>query len=183
MAEYAKISSENLPYISKELHILDLAVWITLIIIATYIMIRFAKHKLEINSTFFYADVSNQQYRTLLKIGMLPYYAEIYEFSASSFVESVHLTNGLLPTLNIKWPALKIQNKILKSENLIVFSAKPNPFTTYKLRKILKDEFDLLIFTRNSNSEKFQVINLKGTPWEKIHNRDAIESTSHNSYV
>lgn len=179
IAENAKISMENLPFISQELHLLDLAIWFTLILIAIYIIIRFAKNKLEINSTFLYADFSNQHYRTFIKIGKLPYSSEMYEFTASSFVDSVRITADWLPILNIHWPTLEIQNKILKSKNSIVFSAKLDPLNAYKMKRILHNGFDLLIFTRNSNSTKFQVLSLKGTSWERIQN----SADSQNYYV
>ena len=46
--------------------------------------------------------------------------------------------------------------------------AKLNYYDAYKLRKILKNDFNLLIFMRDSTATKFQLLALEGSQWQRI---------------
>ena len=131
-------------------------------------MVRFAKKKLDMNSTLLYADISNEKHRVFVRIAKLYYGIEQYRFASTTFVENVQVTGFLCPKLKITWFALSIYNKVLQLARNIPLTARLNYYDAYKLRKILKSEFNLLIFTRESTSTNFQLLPLEETRWEQI---------------
>jgi hypothetical protein len=156
------------PYVAQEFHILDAAILITLLLLGAYIIIRFAKQKLALNSTSLFADIRNSKHHTFIKIGKLPYQAQFYTFQANNFIEKVVINNGWFPILQVQWPSLSINNRILKIPITLALMTNVNPFTAYKIRKILKTDFDILIFTQDSNHSDFQLLQLVGSNWTTI---------------
>lgn len=147
---------------------MDAIILNTIVILALYIVIKFAEKKINVNSTSLYANISDNNHRIVIQIAKLRYGSEQYKFTSQKCVDSIYVQGQILPRLIIAWDSLTVFNKATRMTVNVQLTAKLNPYDAFKLRRILKTEFDLLIFTRESTEERFKMLSLQGSQWELI---------------
>ena len=163
---------------------LDAAIILTIIAVGLYFAIRFAKTRLEINSTILHVDIRNHQYRIFTPIAKLPYQAQHYEFEAAEFIQRVELDKQCLyPVLKIQWPSFIAKNKVLQTSVTVPLETRIGPINAHKLRKILQGEFDLLIFTRNTFENKLQLLPLKNSTWRQVNDNTTGEENEAVNHI
>jgi len=147
---------------------LDAMIWITIILIALYVVIKFAERRIHINSTILYADISDNNHRVFIQIAKICYGIGQHRFTSERFIDDIQITGNIDPQLAITWNSLEIYNQALQMEMDVPLTTRLNYNDAFILRRILRNEFNLLIFTRESTKTKFQLLSLQGSHWERI---------------
>jgi hypothetical protein len=98
----------------------------------------------------------------------LPHTADSYVFAASEFISYLSLRGLRKPKLHIHWPTLKIKHRLLTMTVDLPPIHSVNYWTACKLRKILSSNYEVLLFTRQLNTNIYQIVPLLGSTWNSL---------------
>lgn len=108
--------------------------------------------------------LGNNTQLTKLSIMTLPHAVCNYKFQADTFVQSIHVSGSLFPSLHLFWPALVITHRLTKQTYTIPSSIHITPITAYKIRKLTIQPYWLLLVS--NDSRQVNILPLQGTLWD-----------------
>jgi hypothetical protein len=167
-ATYFNIPFQYEPQISRDFHVLDLFILLTIIAICLYLLWRNFRRRQQAHSVEIVLEILNRYDRIKITLITLPHTADVYTFSAQEFISYLSLRGLKKPQLHIHWPSLKIKHKLLNMTVDLPPIHSVNYWTACKLRKILSSNYEVLLFTRQLNTNIYQIVPLLGSTWNSL---------------
>jgi hypothetical protein len=130
-------------------------------------------------------EILNRYDRVKVSLMKLPHTADSYTFQADEFVSYLSLRGLRKPKLHIHWPTLKIKHKLLNMTIDLPPIHSVNYWTACKLRRILSSNYEVLLFTRQLNTNSYQIVPLLGSTWKQSADcqiKAGRETTSHTIF-
>jgi uncharacterized membrane protein YwaF len=156
------------PQISRDFHVLDLFILLTIIAICLYLLWRKFKSRQQAHSLKSFWKLLNRYDRVKISLMKLPHTADSYTFSRHEFISYLSLRGLRKPKLHIHWPTLKIKHRLLNMTVDLPPIHSVNYWTACKLRKILSSNYEVLLFTRQLNTNIYQIVPLLGSTWNSL---------------
>ncbi len=115
-----------------------------------------------------FIDIIGAQDNVTVSLMTLPHHSGMYKFRATTFVDRISVQGCLFPQLHLTWPSFIIQHKFLSKQVKLPTRCKINPYQARKIARILNTSFELLLFTRDGNSQIYRLVPIEGSTWQKI---------------
>jgi hypothetical protein len=94
------------------------------------------------------------------------HHADLYSFTAAEFLTHLSIRGSFRhPHLHINWPTFRIKHRLLSLSLEIPPITQLSYWTAFKARRILATHYEVLMFTRELNSENYQIVPLLGSSW------------------
>jgi hypothetical protein len=156
------------PQVSRDFHVLDLFILLTIIAICLYLLWRNFRRRQQAHTFEIVLEIVNRYDRVKISLIELPHTADSYVFSASEFISHLSLRGLQKPKLHIHWPTLKIKHRLLAMNIDLPPIHSVSYWTACKLRKILSSNYEVLLFTRQLNTNIYQIVPLLGSTWNSL---------------
>jgi uncharacterized protein YhbP (UPF0306 family) len=156
------------PQISRDFHVLDLLIFLTIIAISLYLLWRKFKSRQQAHSFEIVLEIICRYDRVKVSLMKLPHTVDAYVFTASEFISYLSLRGLRKPKLHIHWPTLKVKHRLLNLNVDLPPVHSVNYWTACKLRKILSSNYEVLLFTRQFNTNIYQIVPLLGSTWNSL---------------
>jgi hypothetical protein len=156
------------PQVSRDFHVLDLFILLTIIAICLYLLWRNFRRRQQAHTFEIVLEIVNRYDRVKISLMKLPHTADSYVFSASEFISYLSLRGLQKPKLHIHWPTLKIKHRLLAMTIDLPPIHSVSYWTACKLRKILSSNYEVLLFTRQLNTNIYQIVPLLGSTWNSL---------------
>jgi hypothetical protein len=119
------------------------------------------RHQLEL-----VLELSSRHDSVKISLMKLSHQADLYSFSAAEFLTHLSIRGSLRhPRLHINWPTFRIKHRLLSLSLEIPPITQLSYWTAFKARRILATHYEVLMFTRELNSEKYNIVPLLGSSW------------------
>lgn len=153
------------PQLSNDYHVVDIFIWITLLTLLIYVVVKLARQKVFANTTEITLEFISNQDRVSICLGHLPHMTQYYTFKSTDFVEKVHISWGPLPRVTLVWPTLQAKHNHLKTKVKVPLSCRVHWLTARRLRKLIRSSFELLVFVKYSEHPGYTLLPLVGSQW------------------
>jgi hypothetical protein len=167
-ATYFNIPLQYEPQISRDFHVLDLFILLTIITICLYLLWHNFRRRQQAHTIEIVLEILNRYDRVKISLMKLPHTADSYTFQADEFISYLSLRGLRKPKLHIHWPTLKIKHKLLNMTVDLPPIHSVNYWTACKLRRILSSNYEVLLFTRQLNTNIYQIVPLLGSTWNSL---------------
>jgi hypothetical protein len=154
--------------VSNDFHVLDLLILLTIISICFYLLWRNFRRRQREHTFEIVLEEINRYDRVKIQIAELPLSAESYTFTATEFISHLSLRGSKQPKLHIHWPTLKIKHRLLAINTDLPPIHSINYWTAFKLRRLLSCNYEVLLFTRELNTDIYQLVPLLGSTWNSL---------------
>jgi hypothetical protein len=156
------------PQVSRDYHVLDLFILLTIIAICLYLLWRNFRRRQQAHTFEIVLEIVNRYDRVKISLIELPHTADSYVFSASEFISYLSLRGLQKPKRHIHWPTLKIKHRLLAMTTDLPPIHSVSYWTACKLRRILSSNYEVLLFTRQLNTNTYQIVPLLGSTWDSL---------------
>jgi hypothetical protein len=112
-ATFFNIPFKYEPQVSRDFHVLDLFILLTIIAICLFLLWRKFKRRQQAHSFEIVLEIINRYDRVKISLMKLPHTADSFGFAASEFISYLSLRGLRKPKLHIHWPTLKIKHRLL----------------------------------------------------------------------
>jgi hypothetical protein len=152
--------------VAREIHIFEFFIFLILIAMCVYsiwckIRRHHRRHQMEL-----VLEISNRTDTVKIFLMKLFHHAGLYSFTAAEFLTYLSIRGNLRnPRLHINWPTFRIKHRLLWLSLEIPPITQLSYWTAFKARRILATHYEVLMFTRELNSEKYHIVPLLGSSW------------------
>jgi hypothetical protein len=152
--------------VARDFHVFEFFIFLILLIMCLYfiwckIRRHQSRHQLEL-----VLEISNRNDSVKVSLMKLIHHADLYSFSAAEFLTHLSIRGSLRhPRLHINWPTFRIKHRLLSLSLEIPPITQLSYWTAFKARRILATHYEVLMFTRELNSEKYHIVPLLGSSW------------------
>lgn len=139
---------------------------LTLLVFAILLIVCSLRQNQNLINTKFTIELhlGNQTQLVKLTIMTMQHAVCSYKFQADSFIQSMHVSGHILPSLHLFWPTLLITHRLTKQTYTLPQSVHISPFLAFKIRKLTLHPYWLLLVTNDSRN--LAILPLQGTIWD-----------------
>lgn len=156
------------PQLSPDFHALDLMILLLLIAIWSYYLFRAFKRYHNKDKFELALELVTKYERIKLPLLHLFHTADMWQFTATDYVQHISMTIATQPLLNFEWPALKMSHKLLNLQQSLPTTYRLSYFQAFQLRRILAQNSEILLVSRQLTSHFYRIITLTGTSWHQM---------------
>jgi len=114
-------------------------------------------------------EIGNSSESIKIPVATVRHTPDLYTFRARRFLREVRVTGIINCHAHVLWPDLEITSKVTSAIHHINSRQRISCLTAIKLRAILQTDYHILVFTRDSQSTSFYLMNLENTSWTGLH--------------